>query len=113
MALERRGNRYYFYEKKRIGNRVVSIYSGGGEMAWIRQILNQDRQDEARLEGEKKNRSFEAEKLRQNEIDQLIESTCEDAKAFEDALFLTNGYHTHERQWRRKRNGQKLETKRN
>ena len=56
MALERRGNGYYFYEKKRIGNRVVSIYSGDGE----------------------------AEKLRQNEIDQLIESTCEAAKTFED-----------------------------
>lgn len=105
MGLERRGNRYYYYEKKRIGNRVVSTYSGGGEIAQIMQILNQDQQEEARLKAEKKKRSFEAEKLRQNEIDLLIESTCEDAKAFEDALFLSNGYHIHERQWRRRRNG--------
>lgn len=105
MALERRGNGYYYYEKKRIGNRVVSVYSGGGEYARIMQILNQDRQDEARLEADAKKRAFDAEKQRQAEVDRLIESACEDAKAFEDALFLTNGYHIHERQWRRRRNG--------
>lgn len=111
MALERRGNGYYYYEKKRIGNRVVSIYSGGGEMAWIRQILNQDRQDEARLEAKKTKRSFEAERQRQDEVDLGIDTFCADVKAFEDTIFLINGYHVHERQWRRKQNEETYETK--
>ncbi len=49
MALEKRGNGYYYYEKKRIANRVVSVYCGGGELAGFREILDLDRQDEARL----------------------------------------------------------------
>jgi len=80
-------------------------------MALIMQLLKQDQQDEARLEAEKKKRSFEAEKLRQDEIDQGIVTFCAAVKAFEDALFLINGYHVHKRQWRRKQNEETYETK--
>ena len=107
MALERRGNGWYFYRKERRGKRVVSIYSGGGYLAQCYRILEQARQDEAGLEKEAKKESFEAEKQKLNDIDRVIESFCQDAEAFADALFLINGYHKHSRQWRRKRNDDK------
>lgn len=110
MALERRGNGYYFYKKKRIGNRVVSVYSGGRELAQCFQILDQQRKEEAWLEKESKKRSFEAVKKIQAEIDQVIDAFCQHAKAFEEALYLINGYHVHSRQWRMKRNANKDET---
>ena len=110
MGLERRGNGYYFYEKKRIGNRVISTYCGRGELARLKQLLNQDRRNESKVEKESKNQSFETDRQNQAEIDQVIESFSEIAKGFEDALFLMNGYHVHERQWRRKRNANKDET---
>ena len=110
MALERRGNGLYFYRKERRGTRVVSIYSGGGDLAQCFYVLDQQRKEEARLEKENKKRSFEKEKQSLCEIDSLIESFCHEAKAFEDALFLINGYHVHERQWRKKRNDNKAET---
>ncbi len=105
MGLERRGNGLYFYRKRRDGNRVVSEYCGAGELANCFYILDQQKQEEAWLEKENKRQSFEAEKQSQDEIDQLVESFCGEAEAFEDALFLINGYHKHSRQWRRKRNG--------
>lgn len=104
MALERRGNGLYFYKKERRGSRVVSIYSGGGSLAQCFHILDQADREEARLEKESKKKSFEAEKQRHDEIDQVIESFCNEAEAFEDALFLVNGYHVHQRQWRKTRN---------
>ena len=35
MALEKRGENYYYYKKEREGNRVVSTYYGKGELASI------------------------------------------------------------------------------
>ena len=111
MGLERRGNNYYRYKKRRVGKRIISEYCGGGHLANLMQLLDQADREEANLEKEAKARSFEAEKQSQTAIDQVIESFCEEAKALEIALFLINGYHTHERQWRKKRNGNKTETK--
>jgi hypothetical protein len=102
MALEKRGNGYYYYEKKRIGNRVISPYSGGGEIARFMQLLDQRNREEAWLEKETKRRSFEAEKHRQYEIDQAITAFCDQAEALADAIFLINGFHKHSRTWRRK-----------
>ena len=111
MALERRGNNYYRYKKKRVGTRVISEYRGGGHLAELMQLLDQADRKEANLEKETIARSIEAEKQKHAEIDQIIDSFSEEAKALETALFLINGYHTHERQWRKKRNGNKTETK--
>ena len=111
MALERRGNNYYRYKKKRIGRRVISEYCGGGHFANLMQLLDQADREEANLEKEAKARSFEAEKQSQTAIDQVIESFCEETEVLTDALFLMNGYHKHSRQWRKKRNGNKTETK--
>lgn len=105
MALERRGKGMYFYKKERRGKRVVSIYTGGGDLAQCFHILDYADREEARLEAAAKKGSFEAEREIHREIDRMIESACKEAKAFEDALYMINGYHLHERQWRKKRSG--------
>ena len=107
MGLERRGNNYYFYEKKRIGNRVVSVYSGGREIGRLMHLLDRQRQDDANVEKESKKRSFEAEKQSLDEVDQVIEAFGEQVDALMCAVFLVNGYHKHSRTWRRKRNDEK------
>lgn len=102
MGLETRHGRTYYYKKRRVGNRVISEYCGSGEVGKLMFLWDQLGREEDWSEKETKRRSFEAEKLKQDEIDQVIDAFCQDAKVFEDALFLINGYHIHSRQWRRK-----------
>ena len=109
MGLERRGNGLYFYRKERRGKRVVSIYSGGGYLAQCFDILDQQRREEDWLEKKSKKESFEAEKQKLSEIDQIVESFGRKADVLAEALFLINGYHKHSRQWRRKRDDNKSE----
>lgn len=102
MALERRGNGFYFYRKERHGQRVSSVYEGRGELAELIHGLDRERHRIERLEKDDKLQSFEKEKELHREIDQLIESVCENAKVLEEALYLINGYHLHSRQWRKR-----------
>jgi hypothetical protein len=101
MALEWRGNNLYYYEKERDGDRVRSVYSGKGEIAYLIHSLNLSRKREKEYEKQAR------DKLRQKEvvIDAELDSLFEITKVFTDALFLANGYHQHKRQWRKKRNG--------
>jgi hypothetical protein len=110
MGLEQRGNNYYLYKKRRVGKRVVSEYYGGGRMAHLLQLLEQADSENAADEKESKRLTIHAEKSKHAEIDQLIEAFGREARAFEDALYLVNGYHTHERQWRKIRNGSETKT---
>lgn len=103
MGLERRGNGVYFYRKERRGNKVVSIYGGSGMLANCMHVLDQEEREHARIKNDEQQRAWDAEKRSQAEIDQLIETFSRDARAYEDALFLTNGYHLHSRLWRKKR----------
>lgn len=105
MALEKRGNNYYRYKKRRVGSRVVSEYCGGGQMAHLMHLLDQADRDEAVKDKEYIRRTMEAEKQAQAEVDIELKNFTQEAEALKDALFLINGYHTHERQWRKKRNG--------
>lgn len=99
MGLERRGNNLYMYTKERRGDRVVSVYSGKGEFAYLLNLLKQERKEEAMLE----RLTFQNEKQKHEALDPLIDYFSKEAKAAEEALFLLNGYHEHTRQWRKKR----------
>ena len=103
MALELRGNSYYFYEKERNGDKVRSVYRGKGEIAYL---LNQMRllmkdEESAKRESKKRDKARSAE----TELENILESFAELSKVLTDAFFLTNGFHQHKRQWRKKRNG--------
>lgn len=103
MALERHGNNLYFYEKERSGDRVRSVYAGKGETALL---LNQMRLLKKQEEDEEKQRKNNLRsRLAENEVESIIESFADVGKILTDAFFLTNGFHQHKRQWRKKRNG--------
>jgi len=105
MGLERRGNNYYYYRKERTGSKVVSVYEGKGSLAQLMAQFDDLRKAEEMVNKESVQKLDEAERARQEEIDNRIDTVCAQASAFVDALFLTNGYHKHSRTWRRKRNG--------
>ena len=97
MAWEKRGNRSYFYRKKRIGGKVKSEYVGAGEVAELiarREYLVKQCGDAA---AEKQNR----ERIQADAIDEQINELSEINQILVDALFLVNGFHQHKRQWRK------------
>jgi len=99
MGLEWRNNGLYYYEKKRVGQKVVSVYAGKGEIALLRYrlvLLDQQERERERF-------TCEDEIRRYRTADEMLNQFCEEADAVEDALFLINGYHQHSRTWRRKR----------
>lgn len=105
MALEWRGNNCYFYEKERSGGKVRSVYAGKGETALMFHWLREDQRQNDEYEKESKKRERMREIERENEIDSAVEAVCEMSRILIDAFFLTNGFHQHKRQWRKKRNG--------
>lgn len=97
MAWEKRGNRNYFYRKRRVKGKVESEYVGGGEIAGF--IAERERL-------EKQINNVAAERLKQRRIeadalDDQINELSELNQMLVDALFLMNGYHRHKRQWRK------------
>lgn len=105
MALEWRGNNLYFYEKERNGDKVRSVYSGKGEIAYLLHQLNLGKKLEKDEEKQRKNK--DKLRLQENEIENVIESFSEHCRNLTDAYLLVKGYHQHKRQWRKKRNGKR------
>lgn len=98
MGLEWRGNNLYYYEKERRDDRVVSVYSGRGEIA---QLLHHLKRLEREEETIKRNLVLE-ERKNCEQVNSIVESFGEQVRALEESLFLINGYHQHSRTWRRK-----------
>lgn len=105
MALEWRGNNLYYYEKERIGDKVRSVYAGNGETALLLNQMRLWKKKETEYEKESKKHESLREIEKENEIDSAVEAVCEMSRILTDAFFLTNGFHQHKRQWRKKRNG--------
>jgi predicted negative regulator of RcsB-dependent stress response len=101
MGWEQRGNNSYYYRKEREGSRVKSVYVGRGEVA---HMISEFESSSAELETlMRAQKSIEVDKLERVELalDRAIELT----QLFTEAELLIAGFHTHHRQWRRKRNG--------
>jgi hypothetical protein len=101
MSWEQRGTNSYYYRKERSGSKVKSVYVGKGEIAHLISNFESHSTDLEKLMRAKK--SIEAHELQRVEsaLDRAIELT----QLFTEAELLTAGFHTHRRQWRRKRNG--------
>lgn len=100
MGWEQRGNNEYYYRKEREGSRVKSTYVGRGEVA---HMISEFESSSAELEKlMRAQKSIEAQELERVELalDRAIELT----QLFTEAELLAAGFHTHRRQWRRKRN---------
>lgn len=99
MGLETRGGRSYYYRKRRIGDRVVSEYVGGGETARLIAMLEgleRDREEMRRHDKKVETSQIDAMLARQRQYGDL---TAELATV---ALLLA-GYHMHHGQWRKER----------
>ena len=101
MGWEQRGKNSYYYKKERDGSKVKSVYVGRGEVAHMVSKLQSSSTQLQKLMRAK--RSIEVNELERVEatLDRAIELT----QLFTQAALLAAGFHTHRRQWRRKRNG--------
>ena len=95
MAWEKRGNKRYYYRKRRQGGRVVSEYVGAGELA----------ETCAQLDAlERQLRQAERQRLQElRALDAQLNHVCDLIRALTYAALLTTGHHTHKGQWRKKR----------
>src|SRR6185295_2341367 len=101
MGWEQRGNNRYYYRKEREGSRVKSTYVGRGEIAhMIAKFESSSGEVEELLQVKK---SIEAHQAAM--IEAALDRAVELVQLFTEASLLTAGFHTHRRQWRRKRNG--------
>jgi hypothetical protein len=100
MGWEQRGNNRYFYRKEREGSRVRSVYVGKGEIA---HMIAQLQSSSPLLE--RFARSMKApDEVKFEKAEAALEQARDLIQLTTQAALLTAGYHTHKRQWRRKRN---------
>lgn len=99
MGWETRGNGRYYYRKVRDGGRVRSEYLGAGLLVeMLADIDDLDRQ-QRQLEDEAWRAEAEAERRTAAalaEVDRMVQTMT-------TAALIAAGYHTHRRQWRRRR----------
>lgn len=96
MAWEQRGQKRYYYRKKRANGRVISEYCGSDVTGQITELEAQRRQAERKAQREEK------EAFRR--LERQIDDVCQDIGLIRNALLVANGYHRHKGQWRKKRN---------
>jgi hypothetical protein len=102
MPWEERGGRRYYYRKVRKGDRVFSVYVGGGAIGTLAAKLD---------EAERNVRGRDREELRrelsrQDEVDALVEQSWLVAQSAAKSALEEAGFHLHNRQWRLRRNGE-------
>src|SRR5687768_2176781 len=104
MGWEQRGNNRYYYKKERDGSRVKSTYVGRGEMAHMISKLESSSAELEKLMRARKLIEVQAQDRTEAAIDRAVELV----QLFTEATLLTAGFHTHRRQWRRKRSGSRF-----
>ena len=95
MTWEQRGNRRYYYRKRRHGRHVVSEYVGAGEFAGAVAALDALEREVRRTERQRR--------AQLRALDAQVGQVCDLIRALTDAVLLVNDYHTHKGQWRKKR----------
>lgn len=101
MGWEERNGNLYYYRKERDGSHVRSVYIGSGETVHLISQLEAMRREEAEM------KLLHQRSLRElgKQADRIIEVHAEATELLMTATLLAAGFHTHRRQWRRKRNG--------
>lgn len=99
MGWEQRGAYSYYYKKERQGLRVKSIYVGRGQIAdMIAEIQSSSPLLERLARTIKSPEVIKAEKA-----EATLQQVSDLTQLITQAALLTAGFHTHHRQWRRKR----------
>jgi hypothetical protein len=102
MGWELRNGRRYYYQKRRVGDSVVSEYVGaeGGMGSLVARHDELRRETDALMIAHA--RLIDAE---MEEIDSDLKRVSKDVRLCIRGLLLAAGYRTHKGQWRRKRDG--------
>lgn len=102
MAIEtRRNGNVYYYEKRRQGSRVVSQYVGGGVVA----DLAAKRAEIDKNIREAKATQQKLDRMSAMQIDKALNEFSKTVDTLTTAVLISMGYHQHNGQWRRRRNG--------
>ena len=99
MPWEERNGRRYYYRKVRKGGRVFSVYEGAGLAGALA---------EARDEGERRERARSREEIQRelahaDWVDAMVDRSWLAAEAAAKSVLEAAGFHSHNRQWRLKR----------
>jgi len=100
MGWEQRGNNSYYYKKERDGSRVKSVYVGRGEIA----KMVSDIQSSSRFLERLASSTHSLEAIKLEEAKAALEQASDLVRLITQAALLSAGFHTHKRQWRKKRN---------
>jgi len=101
MGWEDRNGKQYYYRKRRDGRRVVSVYIGCGfmgEFAEDMDIIDRGENQQARELWQATKQSADAIASQARQVEKVTQ-------AMTRAAFMLAGYHTHKRQWRKRRDG--------
>jgi hypothetical protein len=99
MGWERRGNNQYYYRKEREGSRVKSVYVGRGEIAhMISQI-----QSNSPLLDRLASLTNSSEAIKLEKTNAALKRSSDLVRLITQATLLSAGFHTHKRQWRKRR----------
>lgn len=97
MGWEKRGAHQYYYRKERDGSRVKSVYVGRGEIA---NMISQFQSDSCLIE----QLARQTKAAHEISLDRAVLVFEQAIQLLTQAALLAAGFHTHHRQWRRKRN---------
>lgn len=101
MGWERRGEHEYYYKKEREGSRVKSVYVGRGEIA---HMISEIQSSSPLLENVAR-RMKSPDMVQREKADATLQQALDLIQLITQATLLTAGFHTHKRQWRKKRDG--------
>ncbi len=100
MSWENRGNRRYYYRRRKVGGKVVSEYLGRGYSAELMQMLD----EHERQERQDRRQAWQAIKDDEERLDAQLDEVTKAVNAYAGAVLLVNGYRQHKRgKWRKKR----------
>lgn len=100
MGWEQRGAYQYYYRKERDRSRVKSIYVGRGEIAHMISSFESHSTELEKLMRVKRSIEDSETERAETSLDRAVELV----QLFTQATLLNARFHTHHRQWRRKRN---------
>jgi len=106
MAWEKRarGGSYYYTKERGADGRVRSVYVGGGETAMLISHAESFRREEERIKAAMRR----AERERESDIDATLDALAALAESVTVAALIASGYHTHKRQWRKRRHAKSI-----
>ena len=99
MGWEKRGAKRYYYQKRRIGRRVVSEYMPCAMLAGMLQEMH----DEWRIGEQLLGGVERAHREREMKIEARLDEAESRLRTILDASLLGAGFHEHRGQWRRRR----------